>query len=148
MASSPRIITQTGAVRRRSFEEKPIWLFIVPPRAQASRRCETQATLAASRQALLAFRSLDPFRALREPDRRRRDEERPSRSEQRTLSKAKNNRLTGKAPYKFESCFLQRGVQCEPGVSATGSKCGDNSSLEGPRGFEAVSLQHGVCSRK
>src|SRR5882762_10420603 len=30
-----------------------------------------------SRQALLAFRSLDPFRALREPDCRRRDEERP-----------------------------------------------------------------------
>ena len=29
----------------RSFEEKPISLFIVPPRAQASRRCETQATL-------------------------------------------------------------------------------------------------------
>src|ERR1700730_3824275 len=49
----------------------------------------------------LAFRSLDPFRALREPDRRRRDEERPSRSEQRTDSKPKNNRLTGKAPYKF-----------------------------------------------
>src|SRR5207248_11243392 len=35
---------------------------------------------------MLAFRSLDPFRALREPDRRRRDEERPSRSEQRTLA--------------------------------------------------------------
>jgi hypothetical protein len=35
--------------------------------------------------ALLAFRSLDPFRALREPDRRRRDEERPSRSEQSPL---------------------------------------------------------------
>jgi acyl-CoA synthetase (AMP-forming)/AMP-acid ligase II len=33
----------------------------------------------------------------------------------------------------FESISLQRGVQCEPGVSATGSKCGDNSSLEGPR---------------
>jgi hypothetical protein len=33
----------------------------------------------------------------------------------------------------FESTSLQRGVQCEPGVSATGSKCGDNSSLEGPR---------------
>src|SRR5690348_9191015 len=31
---------------------------------------------AACRQALLPFRSLDPFRALREPDRRRRDEER------------------------------------------------------------------------
>src|SRR5207245_10380541 len=32
---------------------------------------------AASRQAPLAFRSLDPFRALREPDCRRRDEKRP-----------------------------------------------------------------------
>src|SRR5205814_4436490 len=37
----------------------------------------TPASKAASRQAPLAFRSLDPFRALREPDRRRRDEERP-----------------------------------------------------------------------
>src|SRR5712671_639448 len=66
---------------------------------------------------MLAFRSLDPFRALREPDRRRRDEERLSRSEQRTLSKTQNNHLTGKAPYKFESPFLQRGVYCEPEFS-------------------------------
>src|ERR1700730_4013594 len=64
---------------------------------------------------MLAFRSLDPFRALREPDRRRRDEERLSRSEQRTLSKTQNNHLTGKAPYKFESVFLQRRV-CKPSV--------------------------------
>src|SRR5882757_9727478 len=63
---------------------------------------------------MLAFRSLDPFRALREPDRRRRDEERLSRSEQRTLSKTQNNHLTGKAPYKFESGLLQRRVTCEP----------------------------------
>src|SRR6202035_1986828 len=63
---------------------------------------------------MLAFRSLDPFRALREPDRRRRDEERLSRSEQRTLSKTQNNHLTGKAPYKFESAFLQRRVSNEP----------------------------------
>src|SRR5206468_2180309 len=55
---------------------------------------------------MLAFRSLDPFRALREPDRRRRDEERLSRSEQRTLSKTQNNHLTGKAPYKFERGIL------------------------------------------
>src|SRR5580704_7753269 len=59
---------------------------------------------------MLAFRSLDPFRALRDPDRRRRDEERLSRSEQRTLSKTQNNHLTGKAPYKFESPFLQQPV--------------------------------------
>src|ERR1700730_16231115 len=64
---------------------------------------------------MLAFRSLDPFRALREPDRRRRDEERLSRSEQRTLSKTQNNHLTGKAPYKFESTSLQRRVS-EPSV--------------------------------
>src|SRR5215470_14995459 len=37
----------------------------------------TSEAKAASRQALLAFRSLDPLRALRGPDRRRRDEERP-----------------------------------------------------------------------
>src|SRR5467141_2603388 len=49
----------------------------------------TSHAKAASRQALLAFRSLDPFRALREPDRRRRDEERLSRSEQRTGNKPK-----------------------------------------------------------
>jgi hypothetical protein len=57
----------TGAVRRRSFEEKPVSLFIVPPCAQASRRCEnTSDAAAASRQAALAFRSLDPLRALRD----------------------------------------------------------------------------------
>jgi hypothetical protein len=39
---------------------------------------------------LLAFRSLDPFRALREPDRRRRDEKRLSRSEQKTDYKPKS----------------------------------------------------------
>jgi hypothetical protein len=57
---------------------------------------------AAKRQAAkswLAFRSLDPFRALREPDRRRRDEERPFRSEQGTGNKPKNH-LTEKLPYK------------------------------------------------
>ena len=36
-----------------------------------------------------AFRSLDTFRALREPDRRRRDEERPFRSKQGTGYKPK-----------------------------------------------------------
>jgi hypothetical protein len=30
------------------------------------------------------------------------------------LAKTKNNHLTGKAPYKFESAFLQRGVTSEP----------------------------------
>src|SRR6516164_94921 len=57
-------------------------------------------TSAAKRQAAkpwLAFRSLDAFRALREPDRRRRDEERPFRSEQRTGNKP-NKPLDRKTP--------------------------------------------------
>src|SRR3984893_1283798 len=37
-----------------------------------------------------------------------------SRSEQKTVSTTQNNRLTGKAPYKFESISLQRGVNCKP----------------------------------
>ena len=59
-------------------------------------------TSVAKRQAAklwLAFRSLDLFRALREPDHRRRDEERPCRSEQKTATN-QNDYLTGKAPYK------------------------------------------------
>jgi hypothetical protein len=35
------------------------------------------------------------------------------------LAKTKNNHLTGKAPYKFESCFLQRRVQREPDFRET-----------------------------
>src|ERR1700751_2357169 len=38
-----------------------------------------------------------------------------SRSEQKTVSTTQNNRLTGKAPYKFESGLLQQRL-CEPSV--------------------------------
>ncbi len=55
----------------------------------------TSDARAASRQAALAFRSLDPFRALREPDRRRRDEERPFPLRTKNWQRnPKNNRLT------------------------------------------------------
>src|SRR4029077_12248947 len=57
LGSSRRQAPSDAGVRR----EKPISLFIVPPRAQASRRCETTSDAkAASRRAPLAFRSLDP----------------------------------------------------------------------------------------
>src|SRR6516164_3739981 len=36
-----------------------------------------------------------------------------SRSEQKTVSTTQNNRLTGKAPYKFESRFLQRRIMSQ-----------------------------------
>src|SRR5882757_3842168 len=97
----------TGAVRPPSFEEKPISLFIVPPRAQASRRCETTSDAkAASRQAPLAFRSLDPFRALREPDRRRRDEKRPFPLQTKNCQHNPKQPLDRKSPIQV----------CEPSV--------------------------------
>src|SRR2546423_8417331 len=45
MASSPRIIRRIAMSDTQLRRESPISRFIVAPRAQASRRCETQATL-------------------------------------------------------------------------------------------------------
>src|SRR5438105_4666400 len=118
MASSPRIITQTcnGAVRRRSFRREASRAVHRPSACSGIKALRnTSDAKAASRQALLPFRSLDPFRALREPDRRRPDEERLSRSEQRTGNKPKHD-LTGKAPYRFESTSLQQRVRLSPGA--------------------------------
>src|ERR1700731_457748 len=43
----PRIITQTGAAgRRRSFEQRPISLSIVPPRAQANGKISASLVVA------------------------------------------------------------------------------------------------------
>src|SRR5438874_11358616 len=112
MASSPRIING-GTAQMPKLCKKP-------RRSSSSlacsglKRCETQASLGGKPPSFATFRSLDPFRALRELDRRRRDEERLSRSEQRTANKPKYH-LTGKAPYRFESCFLQRRVGSELG---------------------------------
>jgi hypothetical protein len=134
MASSPRILRRQATVRRRSFAKKPVSQFIIAPPTQASRRCETQAPLGGKRQALLPFRSLDPFRVLREPDRRRRDEERLSRSEQRTDNKPKHH-LTGKAPYKFESVSLQRRVmQTRFGPDAIAGLASAHTKLMRPDG--------------
>src|SRR5215471_21533994 len=56
---------------------------------------------AARRQAAkpwLAFRSLDPFRALREPDRRRRDEERPFPAPNKELAINRKTPLDRESP--------------------------------------------------
>ena len=65
----------------------------------------TSAAKAASRQALLPFRSLDPFRALREPDRRRRDEERPFPLRTKNWQQNPKQPLDRKSPIQ---------VRCEP----------------------------------
>src|ERR1700730_9270174 len=65
---------------------------------------------------MLAFRSLDPFRALREPDRRRRDEERPFPLRTKNCQRNPNNnhRSTaqpGQKPLDRKSPIQ---VLCEP----------------------------------
>src|SRR6202163_673559 len=106
MASSPRIITQTGAVRRRSFEERPISLFHPPSACSGVKALRnTSDAKAARRQAALAFRSLDPFRALREPDRRRRTKNGfPAPNKERSAKPTKQP-LDRKSPIQ---------VRCEP----------------------------------
>src|SRR4029077_16174515 len=121
MASSPRILKrQTGTVPTLKICKK------VPVAGHHRSACSgvkalrnTSLARAASRQALLAFRSLDPFRARRESDPRRRDEKRPFPLRTKNCQHNPNNRLTGKAPYKFESAFLQRRVERRKKVAST-----------------------------
>src|SRR5438309_5884592 len=123
MASSPRIVTQTCAVRRRT-SKREAHLAVHRPSACSGVKAlrNTSDAKAASRQAPLAFRSLDPLRALREPDRRRRDEERPSRSEQKTLSKPKTL-LDRKSPIQVRIPFPPAASLFSPVPSrATGSE--------------------------
>src|SRR5437763_10481358 len=104
----------TGVIRRWSFQERP-HLAVQRPFACSGVKAlrNTSDAKAASRQSALAFRSLDPFCALREPDRRRRDEKRPFPFRTKNCQQTQTNNqridcpategkapLTGKAPYK------------------------------------------------
>src|SRR6267142_3863609 len=87
------------ADRRRKTPElrRKAHLTVHPPSACSGVKAlrNTSDAKAARRQAPLAFRSLDPFRALREPVRRRRDEERPFPLRTKNWQRnPKNNRLT------------------------------------------------------
>src|SRR5215467_3506489 len=104
MASCPRILCRPAPTGARSYAKSPSQ-FIVAARAQASRRCETQALLSGKPLALLPFRSLDPFHAYREPDRRRRDEERGFPAPNKEPPTNQKHDLTGKAPYKVRIRF-------------------------------------------
>ena len=104
MASSPRILNRQHTSDAESLQKAPV---AVHHRSACSGVKALRNTSTAKRQAAkpwLAFRSLDPFRALREPDRRRRDEERLFRSEQKTGNKPKRL-LDRKSPIQ---------VRCEP----------------------------------
>src|SRR5580704_226259 len=87
-------------------------LAVHPPSACSGVKAlpNTSHAKAASRQAMLAFRSLDPFRALREPDRRRRDEKRPF------PLRTKNSQQNPKQPLDRKSPIQVR-IRLAPAVS-------------------------------
>ena len=100
MASSPQILRSSTDRHRQTPKlcKKPLSAVHHRSACSGVKACPwleqgaLRNTSAAKRQAAkpwLAFRSLDPFRALREPDHRRLDEERPFRSQQRTGNKPK-----------------------------------------------------------
>ena len=98
-----------GSAADGEFPSDPAPLAVHPPSACSAVKAlrNTSSAKAACRQAPLAFRSLDPFRALREPDRRQRDEERssPLRTKNCYRSQKVENRLTRKAPNKPHDDF-------------------------------------------
>src|SRR5215469_14407924 len=98
MASTPRIVTQTGAITRRTGKKSPARVHRPAACSGVKALPNTSDAKAASRQALLPFRSLDPFRALREPDRRRRDEERVSSLRNKELAINRKAPLDRKSP--------------------------------------------------
>jgi hypothetical protein len=106
MASSPRINTRLGARQTLELRRKAR-LPVHRPSACSGVKAlrNTSLATAASRQAPLAFRSLDPFRALRGPDCRRRDEKRPF------PLRTKNCQTNPKQPLDRKSPIQ---VSCEP----------------------------------
>ena len=101
LPSDPQHTGRQAPIRHRSYAKARL---AVHRRSACSGVKALRNTSAARRhaaKALLPFRSLAPFRALREPNRRRRDEERLSRSEQRTDYKPKSL-LDRKSPIQVE----------------------------------------------
>jgi hypothetical protein len=94
----------------RSYAKKPALLFIVAPRAQASRRCETQAPLGGTPPKLCyRFGPLPP--SARSANLIAGDGMKngfPAPDKEPTTNQ--KHHLTGKAPYRFESTSLQQGV--------------------------------------
>src|SRR6202011_505149 len=83
------------------------------PRAQASRRCETQATLA-GKPPSFATVSVPWTPSARSANLIAGDGTKngfPAPNKEPTTTR--NDGLTGKPPYKFDSCSLQRGVSNE-----------------------------------
>jgi hypothetical protein len=166
LASSPRMAC--ARVRSDQTAAAPREVPIVLPSSLSVLRHQGAAKhkrrLAATRQARLVFRSLDPFRALREPDRTRRDEERPLRLRTKNCQQNPNNNpestpipekepLDRKSPIQVmsERVELRASViwrtgpadagHCEPGRAAT------MPTFNGPpKGIAATLGPYPICS--
>src|SRR5437016_7657747 len=121
LPSDPSTDRQTGTDQTPKLCQKPVSPFIVAPRAQASRRCETQATLG-GKAAKLCYRFGPLTPSARSANLIPGDGTKNglSRSEQKTISTTQNNRLTGKAPYRFKSTSLHRRVNGELAAADSG----------------------------
>ena len=113
MASSPRIVTQTCAVRRRT-SKREAHLAVHRPSACSGVKALRNTSDAKRQAAKLCYRfgPLTPSARsanLIAGDGMKNGFPAPNKE----LAKTKNNHLTGKAPYKFESIPLQRRVRCE-----------------------------------
>src|ERR1700759_1193886 len=124
MASSPRINTQLGARQTLEVRKKARLPVHRPSACSGVKACpwleqgalrNTSLAKAASRQAPLAFRSLDPFRALREPDCRRRDEKRPF------PLRTKNSQHNPKQPVDRKSPIQVHKPSVPPTISPRGT---------------------------
>jgi hypothetical protein len=98
---------------RRSYAKSPLSQFIIAPRAQGLKRCETQAPLGRQpAQLCYRFGPLTPSARsanLIAGDAAKNGLPAPNKE----LAKPKHL-LDTKSPYKFESPSLQKGVTCEP----------------------------------
>jgi hypothetical protein len=129
---------------RRPASKSPISLVILPPRAQASRRCETQAPLSGKPPSCTSVSVPRPLPRAPETWSQATGRRTAFRSEQRNRQQTKRNYLTRKAPYKFESISLQRGV-CKLSFLARCHCDGETRLIALAYGkFESSSLQQRV----
>ena len=136
MASSPRIITQTGAVRHWSSKKGPSPVHRPSACSGVKALRNTSDARRQAAIALLAFRSLDPLRALREPDRRRRDEKRPFPLRTKNCQHNPKQPLDRKSPIQ---------VTCESVIGRLSHrKKGPNTKINVARRDAADSTQCGL----
>jgi hypothetical protein len=126
-----------GAIRRGASKKGPSPPH--PPSACSGVKAlrNTSLAKAASRQAPLAFRSLDPFRALREPGCRRRDEKRPFPLRTKNCQHNPKQPLDRKSPIQVRIPFLQERVRCELGPQTTAASSGNAVGKRNPRRYPA-----------